>query len=273
MTWKPRSSSLGAYFNCDFRAAFDRAIAEGKLDAIPQEPSAYADFGTCCHYKLQTSVGAIFPDGNHAPSGEQRAVAAGLHADGKLDEMIDRVAACARAALPVSPDGKPWLAECGFKLPFISGHIDFLSQDYSTIGDLKTTSRKPDHNRVKPEHLWQGVAYKIGVMDKFKVEPKTLWFLYVDSQRGQWAMLVNVDLQSDAIREMEHHARQYIKYLRSAKLYTQARPRMGMHCSGGFCPHIARCKDRFLPAPAPIIEAPAPAATTPGVRSFLTPKT
>lgn len=49
MTWKPRSSSLGGYFNCDFRAAFDRAIAEGKLEEIPQTPSAYADFGTCCH--------------------------------------------------------------------------------------------------------------------------------------------------------------------------------------------------------------------------------
>jgi hypothetical protein len=269
MTWKPRSSSLGGYFNCDFRAAFDRAIAEGKLDAIPQEPSPFADFGTCAHYKLQTSVGAVFPDGNHAPTPEQRAVAGSLHADGKLDEMIDRVASCARAALPVSPDGKPWLAETGFKLPFISGHIDFLSQDYSTIGDLKTTSRKPDHNRVKAEHLWQGIAYKIGVQGRFKVEPKTLWFLYVDSLKAQWAMLVTVDLQSEPIRELEFHAREYIKYLRSKALFAKARPRMGMHCSAGFCPHVARCKDRFIPASTTIIEAPSPAASAPAVRNFL----
>jgi hypothetical protein len=272
MSWRPRSSSLGYYLACDFRAAFDRLIDMGKLAPIPQEPSAYADFGTCTHYKLQTSVGAVFPDGNHAPSPEQRAVAASLHADGKLDEMIDRVAACARAALPVSPDGKPWLAETGFKLPFLSGHIDFLSQDYSTIGDLKTTSRKPDHQRVKAEHLWQGICYKIGVRRRFKVEPKNLWYLYVDSLKAQWAMLVHVDLHSEPMREMEQHALEYIKYLRSARLFAQAKPRMGAHCSGGFCPHISRCKDRFVPPPTTIIEAPAPVATTPGVSNFLTRK-
>jgi hypothetical protein len=271
--WRPRSSSFGSYINCDFRAAFDRLIAEGKIEAIPQEPSPYADFGTCAHYKLQTSLGCQFPDGNHAPTAEQRAVAGSLHANGKLDEMIDAVASCARSAIPVSPDGKPWLAETAFKIPVVSGHIYFLSQDYSTIGDLKTTSRKPDHQRMKAEHLWQGVCYKVGVKARFKADPKTLWILYVDSLRAQWCMLVNVDLQSEPILEMEEHVVQYSKYLRSKRLYKDARPRMGAHCSGGFCPHIARCKDRFIPQPTTIIEAPSPTvAAAPKVVNFLKPK-
>lgn len=269
MPWRPRSSSFGAYVSCDFRAAFDRLIDEGKLEAQPQEMSAYADFGTCCHYKLQTSVGCEFPDGNHAPTAEQRAVAAGLHADGKLDEMIERVAHCARAALPISPDNKPWLAETEFKLPVVSGHIDFLSQDYTVIGDLKTTSRKPDHQRPKPEHLWQIACYAVGVEGKFKVKPTSAWILYADSLRAQWAMLVNIDLTTDAMQEMQAHVREYSKYLRGKRLYAMARPRMGMHCSGAFCPHVARCKDRFVPGPSPILEAPAPVATAPAVKNFL----
>jgi hypothetical protein len=271
--WRPRSSQVGSYFNCDFRAAFDRLIAEGQLEVEPEVYSAYADFGTLAHYKLQTSIAAVFPDGNHAPTPEQRVNAATLHANGKLDEMLENVAACARAALPVSPDGKPWLAETAFKLPFVTGHIDFLSQDYSTIGDLKTTSRKPDHQRIKAEHLWQGICYKIGVKGRFKVEPKSLWFLYVDSLRAQWAMLAHVDLMSEPILELEQHVRDYIKYLRSKRLYAQARPRMGAHCSGGFCPHVSRCKDRFLPPPTTIIEAPPKVvAEAPKVSNFLTRK-
>jgi hypothetical protein len=268
MPWKPRSSSFGAYISCDFRAAFDRLIDEGKLDEIPRESSPYADFGTCVHYKLQTSVAAVFPGGNHAPTPEQRAVAGSLHADGKLDEMIDRVAACARAALPVTPDGKPWLAEAEFKLPCVSGHIDFLSSDYRVIGDLKTTSRKPDHNRAKPEHLWQIACYAVGVQAKFKVAPTSAWILYVDSLRGQWAMLVNIDLTSEPMQEMISHVHAYSKYLRGRQLYTMAKPRMGMHCSGGFCPHVSRCKDRFLPPPTTVIEAPSPVATAPAVTPF-----
>jgi hypothetical protein len=269
MTWKPRSSSFGAYIGCDFRAAFDRLIAEGKLETIPQEPSPYADFGTCCHYKLQTSVGCEFPPGSHAPTAEQRAVAASLHADGKLDDMIDRVAGCARAALPVSPDGKPWLAEVEFKLPICTGHIDFLSQDMTVIGDLKTTSRKPDHQRPKPDHMWQLACYAIGVKGRYKVEPKSAWILYADSLKAQWAMLVNIDLQSEQMQEMMAHVVSYSKYLRSAKLLSTAKPRMGTNCAGSFCPHVSRCRDRFLPPPSPLIEAPAPAATTPAVSNFM----
>ena len=268
MPWKPRSSSFGAYINCDFRAAFDRLIAEGRLDAVPQEPSPYADFGTCCHYKLQTSVGCLFPDGIHAPSAEQRAVAASLHADGKLDDMIDAVAACARTALPISPDGKPWLAETEFKTPVVTGHIDFLSQDKRVIGDLKTTSRKPDHQRAKAEHLWQIACYAVGVKTKFKVDPTSAWILYVDSLRAQWCMLVNLDLTSEAMQEMIAHVTAYSKYLRGRSLYTLAKPRMGTHCAGAFCPHVSRCRDRFLPPPTTIIEAPAPTATAPVVTPF-----
>jgi hypothetical protein len=270
-TWRPRSSTLGAYFGCDFRAAFDRLIHEGKIEKPEDQTSPYADFGTCTHYKLQTSIGAVFPDGNHSPSDEQRANAASLHANGKLDDMIEKVAACARQNLPISPDGKPWLAEAEFKLRTHTGHIDFLSQDYTVIGDLKTTSRKPDHQRVKADHLWQGVAYKLGVKGRFKVDPQKLWILYVDSLRAQWSMLVWIDLQSEAILELEEHALHYIKYLRSAQLYKQARPRMGSNCSGSFCPHVARCRDRFIPGPAPLVETTV-APTAPSVSSFLAPK-
>lgn len=270
MPWRPRSSSFGAYVNCDFRAAFDRLIAEGRLDPLPQEPSPYADFGTCCHYKLQTSVGCTFPDGNHAPSAEQRAVAAGLHADGKLDEMIDAVAACARAALPIPPDGKPWLAETEFKIPAVTGHIDFLSQDYTVIGDLKTTSRKPDHQRPKPEHLWQLACYAVGVAKRFKVQPQDAWILYADSLRAQWCMLVNIDLTSEAMMEMQAHVEAYSKYLRGAQLYRMARPRMGAHCAGAFCPHVNRCRERFIPPPTTVIEAPPKAvAAMPQTSNFL----
>jgi hypothetical protein len=264
--WTPRSSSLGGYFLCDQRAAFDRAIAEGLLPEPPKEPAPYADLGTCMHYALQKRVGAHFPDGNHEPTGEQRATAATLFAGDKdkLEMQVALTAALAAANMPAAPDGKPWLAESAFKMRGLTGHIDFLSQDGTQIGDLKTTSRKPDHARIKADHIWQLIAYYHLVKARRKVEPQKAWILYVDSLKAQWALLLWFDFTTEASKELIDHAAAYVKYLRSKRLYKEARPRLGSHCAGSFCPHTASCRDKYIPPAGVPVEAPK-AITAPPV--------
>ena len=67
--WKPRSSSVGYYFNCDYRAAYDRAIHEGvaaqeirdAAAANEAKPKPHAALGTCIHFTIQDGIRATFP--------------------------------------------------------------------------------------------------------------------------------------------------------------------------------------------------------------------
>ena len=168
--WKPRSSSLAGYAYCDARALYDRALYEGTMQPAPagERDTKYADLGTLIHAAAQTLAGCVFDgpvplsDTDGEGTRQLRVSAAKLFNDDQaaLMRAVAAAAAAAVSALPAAPDGKPWRAEVRASNRFLSGHIDLLSHDGTVLIDLKTTSRKPDHNRVKGEHFMQMLAYK-----------------------------------------------------------------------------------------------------------------
>jgi hypothetical protein len=252
--------------NCDYRAAFDRAIAQGTMQLDPviataveenKKSSPYADFGTCAHFHLQDGLRCVFPGNpaDFAPEPEQKENAAKLYG-GNADMTEAAIRACATLAatkMPVAPDGLPWLAESEWRWGrYCQGHIDFLSQDRSCMIDLKTTSRPPPHNRIKAEHLIQCCCYKILVDETPKdgevVERvKTGGVLYV-GRDSSWVLFVPIDFTSPAMQELVQHVRGYLRYLVSPNLFKFAVPRLGEHCSDGWCPYKGMCKDQFIPA-------------------------
>lgn len=272
--WRPRSSSLGAYMACDYRAALDRARHEGKLELdIKDTSSSYADFGTCSHYALQVALGCTFADGHeaHRPTAEQYANAATLFGSPEeCQKHIEMTANLAAKNMPPLPAGAHWLAESSFEQEDLSGHIDFLSSDGSVIVDLKTTSRKPDHNRIKPGHLYQLMAYRKLVAAKYGAVPTQGWVLYADSMRASWALLLPFSFVTEDMNDLAEYVERHITYLRGPDLYDRAMPRMGHHCAGDFCPYTGVCRDKYIPASgSPVLANISPAATPPVVTSFL----
>lgn len=263
--------------SCDYRAAFDRAIEEGLLVPEPdaateiteaKKSSPYADFGTCAHFHLQDGLRCVFPGPaeDHAPTPEETANAASLYAGDNVacGQMIRDVALLAAKHMPTAPDGKPWFSEHEYENQDIRGHIDFVSQDSQVIVDLKTTSRPPDHNRPKPEHMVQMCAYYILVKHKTGVAPSKGYLLYVSSQ-AQWALLCEIDFADPEVLDYVTKISDYAKFLRSKALYQTATPRIGKHCSDNWCPYKAICKEKILPRPGTLSEggkAPVPTTTS-----------
>lgn len=267
--WKPRSSSMGGYTECDYRAAFDRAIDEGLLELTAEEKgelkagNQYTDFGTVCHFYLQDGTGCLFPGPSaaYAPTKEEEETAAGM-TGGDVTVMRSKareVATLAAKFLPKAPDGKPWRSEIPFgketnsNLPF-SGTLDFLSQDYTELGDLKTTSRPPDKNRIKTGHLIQITAYAWLVLQATGVLPKRGWVLYVSS-KGDWVIppiYVNFEAMGDFIDMLVNQ----VAYWRGPDLYTRAMPRMlDERCGDHFCPHVGRCREKIRPGAGQKVDA------------------
>lgn len=256
--WKPRASQVGGYMHCEMRAAYDRAIYEGLLPEPPtvteaKKSSPYADFGTVTHFVLQDGLRCKFPGHavDHQPEPEQITVASELFS-GNVQAMQQRareVATLASSKLPKTPDGMPWLAESSWENEWCTGHIDFLSQDHSTIVDLKTTSKPPAHQRIKPEHLHQMLCYqKMTGAHRGGI-------LYVDSRAAEWVLYCEIDFTTPAMRELADHTEQYCRWLMSDEFWGRVIPRLGAHCSDGWCPYLAECKNKFLPAPAKIHES------------------
>jgi hypothetical protein len=267
--WRPRASAIGYYASCHYRAAFDRAfheeVAGAEVAAAIAEkeakPSPYADLGTCIHFILQDGLRCVWGTGtskDHAPTDEQWANAKTL-----FDPLFDikahtlKVATFAAKYLPKPSDEKPWICEIGYKARDVQGHIDFLSQNGEDLWDLKTTSRKPDHNRIKAPHLAQLITYQI-----LAKTPKRGGILYVDSLRGDWAVPCPVDFESEGMLEYIGHVKSLLSYLRSPKLFANAIPQIGATCSDDFCPFVELCKNRYLPGPAEL-HAASPVHTTP----------
>lgn len=262
--WKPRGSALGGYFACDMRAKYDRMVYDGELESPGCESSAYADFGTLCHYELMANQLRLkFPDGKEAPTPEMEANAMGLF-NGNAERMHARklsVAMRAAAHFPVAPEGTEWLAETAYKQPWLQGHIDFISSDGSEIGDLKTTSRKPDKGRIKPEHYYQLMGYVL-LAEAVGADVRRGWILY-EGSISDFSLRVDVDLSTPQAHAMRAHVRKQIQYLRGARLATWAMPRLGSHCSSGFCPHRVRCHDTIVPEIGTDLGAVAPVASIP----------
>lgn len=265
--WKARASTLGNYFSCDYRAAFDRAIDEGLLE-LPAEvggeidqarkSSPYADFGTCAHFHMQDGLRCVFPGepADFAPTPEEQAGAASLFSGdaASCQSMVREVALLGAKHMPKPPDGQPWFSEHKYSMPDMQGHIDFVSQDSKIIVDLKTASRPPDHNRPKPEHLIQLCAYYLLVQHTTKATPEKGYLLYVSSS-ATWALLCEIDFTDKEMIEYIEKVASYAKYLRSKRLYEDAIPRIGKHCSDGWCPYKAICKEKILPKPGLMVEA------------------
>lgn len=263
---------MGGYMSCDMRAALDRLIEEGRMpDIRDKSMSPYADLGTCIHYTLQDGLRCTWPktSAEHKYTELQLLTAAELFSNDlqKTLNIIQRTAAYAAGFVPKSPDGKPWKAEHKFITPVLSGTIDFLSEDHTVIGDLKTTSRKPKNNKAKYPHVIQMVCYHL------LTGAKSGWILYVDASGASWNTLVEIDFTTDAMQELAQQVAAYAKYLRSVHLAKIAVPRMGDHCEDNFCPYRLQCRDRFQPKAGVHNELsmPLPVAKTLTARQILQP--
>ena len=256
--WKPRSSQLGGYLNCSYRAAFDRALAEGLMELEPKEAevvaaarvsSPAASFGTWAHFVLQDGLGCEFEGGReaHKPAPEVVVSATSIYAN-DFEATAAAVRQCATIAakhMPIPKDGRPWLAEASCTTSFLSGHLDFLSQDRLHVVDLKTTSRMPTNGKAKAEHIAQVCgAYPLLVFERFGIMPTTATILYVDSGAG-WACPVTIDLTTKERVQYIQQTKDYAQFLRSKGLFKMTMPVLGPHCSDGWCPYRSICADRL----------------------------
>ena len=262
--WFPRSSSLGNYFSCLQRAAFDRAIHQGLVSVedlgLPEQgchDTKYADYGSLVHAAWQSKVAQSFGEAppTAAKITELSAAACRLTSDdfGFLTESVERAALQAVEAMPSNWRDQTWVAEliCKPKGVQLTGHIDLYCGETGQFIDLKTTGRKPDHNRAKPTHLYQLAAYSI-LLKKMGLKANTGYLLYVESVRARWAVLCEIDCTSEAWLEFEAHCTDFFKYLTSAALFKQARPNIGAHCTSQFCPYTSICRDKYLPGPGQV---------------------
>lgn len=258
--WRPRSSSIGYYLKCPYRAAFDRAIAQGLMQLDGQEKTAveaakasspYASFGTWCHFYLQDALRCDFEGGReqHIPSPETMASAAQLHGDDVLaTEAAVRVAVTTAAkGMPIQLTNHPWLAESSCTSPDMTGHLDFLTCTKDHIVDLKMVSRKPDKGQVKAEHMAQVLgAYPALVSAHFQVQPKWATVLYV-AMDGSWNCPITVDVSTPEMVAYSQSIMGYAKFLRGPQLFKMATPVIGAHCDDGWCPYRAICRDKIRP--------------------------
>ncbi len=307
--WKPRSSSIGNYMRCEYRAVQDRLIYEGKIPkpVSTSRGTSYASLGNCGHFTLQDGMRCVFApkhftpdfdrlladpaptlsedeedflkyadeffDGDldatfaayqigdpkiYQPLAEEWTDAALLF--GKDTEMtrqkVRDTATLAAAKVPKTPDGKPWICETTLENDYLTGHTDFLSDDFTMVGDLKTASRPPQGGWIKYEHLAQLAAYHL------LTGCKQTWILYVDSQKQAWATLIWTDWTQPGKKEYAEHVASYSRYLMSDQVIENAIPRLGDHCGGSWCGHQRTCYQEYMPRPGIMYDAKQAAQPT-----------
>jgi CRISPR/Cas system-associated exonuclease Cas4 (RecB family) len=251
--WRPRGSSLGYYLQCSYRAAFDRALAEGleifdeaalAIIEAAKASSPYADLGTVIHYHTQVRLGAVFHKQTAeaaAPTEEQILNAMGLFKGKRelLMEQVDRAAALGAAA--IGP-GK-WMAELKVRRPWVTGHVDLIDPVAGVLVDIKTTSRPPHYTHLSPTHLAQTLAYTIAAEEEKLTAPITLVrVVYVDSLKGQWWTQAEYNPQSAPMLEYREILKASAKALQKKSLYTTATPNFA---SCEWCPYVSMCRDRY----------------------------
>ncbi len=254
--WRPRSSSIGAYSRCLYRAAMDRRDKEDGVErANTKNPPA--DFGTCCHWYMQEGMRCNWGtlDGKEGTSAlhkytpEQWDSGASLFKSEKeAKDTMHRVASIAIKAMPKCEG--TWLAEMEAELPTHKGHIDFVSEDGSTLVDLKTTAIKPSGGTIKEAHLWQVTAYAI------LAGASRAYVLYVD-RHGEWVNLSNpIDYTTVDGAEFMQQVKDFLDFLASDALWDAAIPQMGKNCREDFCPRD--CRSRFIPKGSTVRNCLAP---------------
>jgi hypothetical protein len=254
--WIPRSSALGGYVACLYRAASDRAWQEHEGDGWEpdeQEDTSHADHGTCGHFVTQDGVRAKFPGSpqEHAPTPEMEASAAKLFS-GDLERQRDcarRAATVAASLLPKLPAGSHWLAEEEWLLPYLTGHTDLRMSSGEILVDLKFTSKPPVHNKVKPQHLPQMAAYS------HFANPKRICVIYVDKTNAAWGLPVWIDCTRPSWQWYVEQMVAFAKFLQTDALYTAATPHLGDHCRDLWCPYKAHCTQQIMPLPGVFFDA------------------
>jgi len=254
MDWKPRSSSMGYYLACDWRAFLDRsrALGELELDLTEEEDKPYADLGTVEHWIMQDGMRCKFPvSSEESRPTDRQIISASTLFGGDRDRLMvqaRKTALKAATKMPVLPDGVFWHAELGMKRWAHSrGTCDFLASDYSWLVDLKTTTRPPAGKRMKPEHLGQLAMYYILIKRHRGKTPKKGMILYVDSMRAQWVLPCEIDFEDEEVQGYIGMVEDYAKYLRSRRLDTAAVPRVSPRCKDLFCPYYNMCYNAIVP--------------------------
>ena len=250
-SWRPRASSLGFYWSCSQRAAFDRGIAEdvfpGEIrDDSPSKP--YASLGTVIHFYLQDGLRAQFPgpSKDYAPTPEEVTDAAKLFG-GDTVSLMRAVEASARVAaqhMPKLPNGAHWRAEVSVDAGshLAPGHIDFLSSDGSIIVDLKTTRTKPYGGRMKREALVQLTNYALNAGASWGRA------IYVDSMGGSWCTPIDIDWTKEETQVISQQIPRLVASLTSPSLYDAAYPGpLDDSCGDMFCPYTRVCRDAIVP--------------------------
>lgn len=302
--WKPRSSSIGMYLQCEWRGLQDRLFHEGRLPEHDREPfdSPNASLGNCGHFTLQDGLRCQFSPRDHDFFNAERLLAENIEFnheekefleyaetffEGDIDatiaaykagdpriyqplpsewidasqlfagdieitrEKVRATASLAASRVPKSPDGKPWLCETLLENDYLTGHTDFLSQDYTVVGDLKTTAQPPNHGWIKYEHLGQLAAYHL------LTGCKTSWVLYVDSMRASWVTVVWVDWSKPGLQRYAEQVKDFCKHLMSDAIFDSAVPRLGSHCSKTWCSYRKTCYQEMMPAAGTVFDAAA----------------
>lgn len=252
-TWKPRTSSLGYYHACGWRAVLDRMVAEGRMDPVPRTGNfAYADLGTCIHFTMQDGMRCVFPGdpSEHAYTDEQFASAATLF-NGDAEKCLHQIQRCAlrcAGAMPKLDPVNEWHAEMELVGKNAQGHLDFLSDCGTWLVDLKTTTRPPTGKKAKIEHFIQVLGYRNLVEELYGFVPQNGMILYADSLKANWHLPVTFDFHSDELMEFASQILEYTKYLRSVHLERFELPRISPRCGDMYCPYLPMCRDKLLPS-------------------------
>jgi hypothetical protein len=215
-----------------------------------KKSSPYADLGTCIHFATQDGIRAKFADGkpkDHAPNSEQWVNATTLF-DGSLERTQAAVrSASVLAAKHLNIPGIKWIAEREVITPYISGHIDFLSDSGNMLIDLKTTSKPPVGKHVKPAHLAQVCAYAQALEDVDGKAPSLAGILYVDACNAAWSTFVSINLMDETLIAYRRQLRDTCQFLMGPLLYAVAMPNIGPACEE-WCPYTHICRDKVQAA-------------------------
>ena len=283
-TWNARGSALGGYAGCTMRAWLDNGLMTGRLDPaewgfthkddVKGKTSPPADFGTCAHWHSQTSMRCQFmpeDDWNNMTytgwdedicwaakyTDEQWVNGASMFSD--IDTAFDTMTTIAKNVRENMPrQGEvEWMAESCFEIPgLLNGHLDFLSNDWLDIVDLKTTSTKPPNGRPHPGHVHQLVGYALGVYHATGTLPERGWVLYAHS-RGDWVSRSKpIEFHSPILMRMLSQLTKRLKlYADFDALSEIAYPSFGSPCND-YCPYTHCCRDAAIPHGVPIRDKP-----------------
>lgn len=279
-SYTERASAIGGHIACGHRNYLDRAIFEGRLTLadIGMKDSGRQDtpptaLGTWAHWYTQCALRAQFKSayGDFAFTGFDEAYAQSQMPEPRLIQLasslfsspgaaqaaVHNIAGLVIQRIPGKTCRK-WLAECAGNIPgLLTGHIDLLSADLEHLVDIKTTGQPPEHGVMKPDHMWQLVAYALLVVHHTGQPPHYGHVMYVD-RHGEWVCRSKpIDFQSPQGVLLMNELLEWLKSRTPSRT-----PVFGPHCDSGWCPYRAVCRDLVVPGSAAIVRRHEPVAVS-----------